>query len=98
MLHGAAFDYLKERRGGLVVLDRLRSLKPQHFCNQVSSWYMWLAKASISSIGKAYVMLGLMKTRQKRGLSFCHYLGDRLGLRRDDHPIPPLSDTILARA
>lgn len=44
------------------------------------------------------VMLGLMKTCQKLGLSFYHYLGDRLGLRRDDHPIPPLSATILARA
>lgn len=43
------------------------------------------------------VMLGLMKTCQKLGLSFCHYLGDRLGLGNGDHPIPPLSATILAR-
>jgi hypothetical protein len=43
------------------------------------------------------VMLGLMKTCQKLGLSFYHYLGDRLGLG-GDHPIPPLSLTILARA
>lgn len=42
-------------------------------------------------------MLGLMKTCQKLGLSFYHYLGDRLGLG-GDHPIPPLSLTILARA
>ncbi|NTJ35891.1 transposase [Agrobacterium rhizogenes] len=44
------------------------------------------------------IMLGLMKTCQKLGLSFYHYLGDRLGLGNGDHPIPPLSATILARA
>jgi len=43
------------------------------------------------------IMLGLMKTCQKLGLSFYHYLGDRLGLGNGDHPIPPLSATILAR-
>ncbi|NTI42884.1 transposase [Agrobacterium rhizogenes] len=44
------------------------------------------------------IMLGLMKTCQKLGLSFYHYLGDRLGLGNGNHPIPPLSATILARA
>ena len=43
------------------------------------------------------VMLGLMKTCQKLGISFYHYLGDRLGLGDRSHPIPPLSATILAR-
>ncbi|MGO4439806.1 hypothetical protein AB4048_18975 [Rhizobium sp. RAF56] len=43
-------------------------------------------------------MLGLMKTCQKLGLSFYHYLGDRLGLRAGEQPIPPLSTTILALA
>ena len=42
------------------------------------------------------VMLGLMKTCQKLGLSFYHYLGDRFGLRAGEQPIPPLSATILA--
>jgi hypothetical protein len=34
-------------------------------------------------------MFGLMKTCQKLGLSFWYYLGDRLGMGDDDHPIPP---------
>lgn len=44
------------------------------------------------------VMLGLMKTCQKLGLSFYHYLGDRLGLGNADQPVPPLPTIILARA
>lgn len=44
------------------------------------------------------VMLGLMKTCQKLGLSVYHYFGDRPVLRSNDHPIPPLSATILASA
>ena len=44
------------------------------------------------------VMLGLMKTCQKLGVSFYHYLGDRLGLGDGGHPMSPLSATILARA
>ncbi|MFK3781802.1 transposase [Agrobacterium sp. NPDC089420] len=43
-------------------------------------------------------MLGLMKTCQKLGLSFWHYLGDRLGIRDDNHPIPPLPSMVAARA
>jgi hypothetical protein len=35
---------------------------------------------------------------QKLGLSFYHYLGDRLGIGNGDLPIPPLSATILAKA
>nr|WP_018857964.1 transposase [Rhizobium sp. 42MFCr.1] len=42
-------------------------------------------------------MLGLMKTCQKLGLSFWHYLGDRLGMGDDDHPIPPLPSMVAAR-
>lgn len=41
-------------------------------------------------------MLGLMKTCQKLGLSFYHYLGDRLGLSGE--PIPQLAGLIAARA
>ena len=44
------------------------------------------------------VMLGLLKTCQKRGLSFYHYLGDRLGLGSAGQPVPPLPTIILARA
>lgn len=44
------------------------------------------------------VMLGLMKTCQKLGLSFYHYLGDRLGLGNIDQPVPPLPTIILGRA
>lgn len=44
------------------------------------------------------VMLGLMKTCQKLGLSFYHYLGDRLGIGNVGQPVPPLSAIILARA
>ena len=43
-------------------------------------------------------MLGLMKTCQKLGLSFWHYLGDRLGIGVDHHLIPPLPSMIAARA
>lgn len=43
-------------------------------------------------------MLGLMKTCQKLGLSFWHYLGDRLGIGDDEHPVPPLSYLVAARA
>ena len=41
-------------------------------------------------------MLGLMKTCQKLGLSFYHYLGDRLGLGGE--AIPQLAGLIAARA
>ncbi|NLS07292.1 transposase [Rhizobium sp. P32RR-XVIII] len=44
------------------------------------------------------VMLGLMKTCQKLGLSFYLYLGDRLGIGNVGQPVPPLSAIILARA
>lgn len=37
-------------------------------------------------------MLGLMKTCQKQGLSFYHYLGDRLGIR--GRTVPPLAGLI----
>lgn len=43
-------------------------------------------------------MLGLMKTCQKLGLSFWHYLGDRLGIGNDDHSVPPLPSMVAARA
>lgn len=41
-------------------------------------------------------MLGLMKTCQKQGLSFYHYLGDRLGIR--GRTVPPLAGVIAAKA
>jgi hypothetical protein len=31
-----------------------------------------------------------MKTCQKLGLSFYHFLGDRLGIGNIGHPVPPL--------
>lgn len=43
-------------------------------------------------------MLGLMKTCKKLGLSFYHYLGDRLGLADSDQAIPPLATLVAARA
>lgn len=43
-------------------------------------------------------MLGLMKTCKKLGLSFYHYLGDRLGLADSDQSIPPLATLVAARA
>ncbi|WP_209893475.1 epoxide hydrolase family protein [Rhizobium leguminosarum] len=43
-------------------------------------------------------MLGLMKTCQKLGLSFWHYLGDRLGIGHKDHPIEPLASLVAARS
>ncbi|MDH7785668.1 FtsZ-binding cell division protein ZapB [Ochrobactrum sp. 19YEA23] len=42
-------------------------------------------------------LLGLMKTCQKLGLSFWHYLGDRLAIGSPE-PIPPLATLITARA
>nr|WP_246413268.1 hypothetical protein [Rhizobium indicum] len=44
------------------------------------------------------VMLGLMKTCQKLGLSFLHFLGDRLGINDEDHAVAPLASMIAARA
>nr|WP_234827455.1 hypothetical protein [Sinorhizobium meliloti] len=41
------------------------------------------------------VMLGLMKTCQKLGISFYHFLGDRLGLVSSIRPIPPLSQLVM---
>jgi len=38
------------------------------------------------------VMLGLMKTYQKLGISFYHYLGDRLGVAAGGSKIPRLSE------
>ncbi len=43
-------------------------------------------------------MLGLSKTCQKLGLSFWHYLGNRLGISGEDHPIAPLACLVAARA
>jgi hypothetical protein len=43
-------------------------------------------------------MLGLMKTCQKLGLSFGHYLGERLGIGDGDHFIPPLPFIVAGRA
>jgi hypothetical protein len=40
------------------------------------------------------VMLGLLKTCRKLGLSFFTYLGDRLGLNPDQPKIPPLTDLV----
>ncbi|MEL4377672.1 transposase [Brucella cytisi] len=42
-------------------------------------------------------LLGLMKTCQKLGLSFWHYLGDRLEIGSPE-PTPPLATLIAARA
>lgn len=44
------------------------------------------------------VMLGLMKTLQRPGLSFYHYSVDWLGPGNIDQPAPPLPTIILARA
>jgi hypothetical protein len=43
------------------------------------------------------VMLGLLKTCRKLDLSFFAYLGDRIGLNRDQPRIPPLA-TLAAHA
>ncbi|NRP89054.1 hypothetical protein GFPCMMHI_04979 [Ensifer adhaerens] len=44
------------------------------------------------------VMLGLMKTCQKLGMSFYRYLGDRLGLEADGCKITPLAELVGAPA
>jgi hypothetical protein len=44
------------------------------------------------------VMLGLLKTCRKLGLSFFAYLGDRLGLNTDQPKIPPLADLVIQAA
>lgn len=44
-----------------------------------------------------HVMLGLMKTCQKLGLSFYHYIGDRLGIGSLDQPVSSLPAIILGR-
>lgn len=43
-------------------------------------------------------MLGLMKTCQKLGLSFWHYLGDRLGINNEGKLVPPLAAIVEARS
>ncbi|MCY1669349.1 hypothetical protein OU993_28400 [Rhizobium sp. SL86] len=43
-------------------------------------------------------MLGLSKTCQKLGLSFWHYLGDRLGIGTSHPAIPQLATMIVARS
>ena len=43
-------------------------------------------------------MLGLMKTCRKLGLSFYHYLGDRLDIGDRDQTIPPLAMLVAAKA
>lgn len=43
-------------------------------------------------------LLGLSKTCQKLGLSFWHYLGDRLGICTSHPSIPPLATMIVARS
>jgi hypothetical protein len=43
-------------------------------------------------------MLGLMKTCQKLGLSFWHYLGDRLGISNEDQPVPSLAALVAGRS
>lgn len=40
------------------------------------------------------VMLGLMKTCQKLGISFFAYLGDRLGLNQSARRVPFLPDLV----
>jgi hypothetical protein len=42
------------------------------------------------------VMLGLMKTCRKLGVSFFTYLGDRLGLNASSSAIPPLANLVAA--
>ena len=44
------------------------------------------------------VMLGLLKTCRKLGLSFFAYLGDRLGLNGDQPRIPPLANLVTRAA
>ena len=44
------------------------------------------------------VMLGLLKTCRKLGLSFFTYLGDRLGLNTDQPKIPPLATLVIQPA
>lgn len=41
------------------------------------------------------IMLGLMKTCQKLGLSFYHYLSDRLGIC--GKIVPPLASLVVAK-
>ena len=43
------------------------------------------------------VMLGLMKTCQKLGISFFAYLGDRLGLSGTGERVPTLPDLVGAQ-
>nr|WP_280950749.1 hypothetical protein [Pararhizobium antarcticum] len=43
-------------------------------------------------------MLGLLKTCKKLGLSFWHYLGDRLGIGAPERSIAPLATMTAARA
>jgi hypothetical protein len=44
------------------------------------------------------VMLGLLKSCRKLGLSFFSYLGDRLGLNTGQPRIPPLAGLVIQAA
>jgi hypothetical protein len=56
-----------------------------------------ISGGTISDAGRQArdVMLGLMKTCRKLGVSFFEYLGDRLDVR-GARPIPPLADLVQA--
>ena len=44
------------------------------------------------------IMLGLMKTCRKLGVSFFTYLGDRLGLNTPGSQVPPLARLVATPA
>lgn len=87
---------LKRRKAGLLrVLERPKTPLNTNARNGIcagSSSSERFPGGTVSRDGRQVrdSMLGLMKTCQKLGLSFWHYLGDRLGMSDDDHPVPPL--------
>jgi hypothetical protein len=88
---------LARRKGELLrVLERPEI--PLHTNASENDLRAWVIKRKISggtmsADGRVArdVMLGLLKTCRKLGLSFFDYLGDRLGLNEDQPKIPPLA-------
>ncbi|WP_245435650.1 IS66 family transposase, partial [Microvirga calopogonii] len=95
---------LARRKGELLrVLERPEI--PLHTNASENDLRAWVIKRKISggtmsADGRLArdVMLGLLKTCRKLGLSFFAYLGDRLGLNTGQPKIPPLADLVIRAA
>ena len=104
----ARFDRIFTRRTGFVMLDRLLArlhrrkaeLLPNASENDIRACVTKreISGGTMSEAGRNArdVMLGLMKTCRKLGVSFFTDLGDRLSLNTSGSAIPPLARLVTA--